>query len=185
MMLRKLPTLTEDRRMTRISFFSHCVMVTFLIGSRVSGEDDPPPRSSLVLVLKANKESFAKGTVPSFRFTIENQSKMNLKVPKLSNDRQGLYWAFFSLRVYQNGKKVSLDHVISDPREVTDKDFMVLKAGEKVTYELKEFPEALDRLPTGEYTGVVRISAWGGNNYSSQEVQFKIVERTEQCSRPY
>jgi hypothetical protein len=137
-------------------------------------DDKAPPKRPLALELQATKKSFALGSVPAFLLTIRNCGKVAEKVLKLRGDLQDTY---FDLEVSQNGKRVSVPRSISDPGPITDDDFATLKPGEKVTHKLTRFAAALDRLPAGEYTAVVRFWRPGDSSekaYASSEAKFKI-----------
>jgi hypothetical protein len=139
-----------------------------------SQDDKTPPKRPLALELEATKKSFDSGTVPTFRLTIRNDGCVPEKVLKLRGDLQDTY---FDLEVSQNGKQVSVPRAISDPGPITDDDFATLKPGEKMTHKLTRFAAALDRLPAGEYTAVVRF--WRPDEpykkaYASSEAKLKI-----------
>jgi hypothetical protein len=117
-------------------------------------DENAPPNRSLVAELEATTKSFAQGTVPTFKLTIKNDGKAPQKVLKLRGDLQDTY---YDLEVSQNGTSVGVPRAISDPGPVTDDDYVTLKPGESVTYELKRFGSAWERLPAGKYTAVVRV----------------------------
>jgi hypothetical protein len=141
-----------------------------------SQADNPPSKRPLVLELEATKESFAQGTVPTFKLKIKNEGKAVEKVLKLRGDLQDTY---YDLEVTQNGKPVEVPRAISDPGPITDSDYVTLEPGESVTYELKRFASAWQTLPIGKYKAVVRL--WppyepGEKKITSPEAPFEIAK---------
>ena len=136
-------------------------------------QDKKPPKRPLVAELEATKKSFPKGTVPTFKLKITNEGKAPEKVLKLRGDLQDTY---YDLEISQSGKSVTVPRAISDPGPTTDNDYVTLKPGESVTFELKRFASAWQSLPVGKYTAVVRI--WPprqrANSFPSSEAMFEI-----------
>jgi hypothetical protein len=127
----------------------------------------------LIAELEVTKKSFPRGTVPRFKLKIKNEGKAPAKVLKLRTDLQDTY---YDLEVSQNGKMISVTRAISDPGPITDADYVTLKPGESVTYELKRFASAWETLPVGKYTAVVRVRPPGQSekSFRSSEVIFEV-----------
>jgi hypothetical protein len=137
--------------------------------------DDTPPKRPLVLELEATSKSFAKGTVPTFKLKIKNEGKAVEKILKLRGDLQDTY---YDLEVTQNGKPVQVPRFISDPGLIGDSDYVTLKPGESVTFELKRFASAWESLPVGKFKAVVQF--WppgepGEKKFASPEALFEIA----------
>jgi hypothetical protein len=129
------------------------IALTLGAGTVHPQDEKKSPDRPLVVELKATKDSYPAGTVPTFRLTIRNRGKVAEKVLKLRGDLQDTY---FDLEVFRNGKSVSLVRAISDPGPISDDDFMKLQPGEALTYDLTRFAVDLTRLPVGSYSAVVR-----------------------------
>ncbi len=69
-----------------------------------------------------------------------------------------------------------MPRAISDPGPITDADYVTLKPGESVTYELKRFAPAWETLPVGKYTAVICVWPPGERErtFSSSEAKFEI-----------
>lgn len=114
---------------------------------------DPP--GPLVLELQSLQEAYPAGVVPAFRLTIRNVGAEPEKVLKLRGDLQDTY---YDLVVSRDGRQiVDIPHAISDPGPVTDEDFITLKPGEQVVYELTRFAIGQAYLKPGDYTAAVRF----------------------------
>jgi hypothetical protein len=152
-----------------------CLAMLLRVASGDAQDKKSPPKRSLVAELEATTKSFAQGTVPTFKLKIKNDGKAPEKVLKLRGDLQDLY---YDLEVSQNGKSVSVPRAISDPGPVTDDDYVTLKPGESVTYELKRFASAWDELPVGKYVAVVRVWQPGERDkqFPSSEATFEITK---------
>jgi hypothetical protein len=157
-----------------------CAVLAFLVvfvwqARAVLGQDDKAaPLRPLTLELQAVKPAVPAGTVPGFRLTIRNEGKAAEKVLRLRADLQDTY---FDLEVTRDGKPVDLPRAISDPGPISDKDFVTLPVGEKVTYELTRFATAFEKLPPGEYKARVRFwrpSQGREKSYLSPEAPFKV-----------
>jgi hypothetical protein len=138
-----------------------------------SQDKKAPPKQALSAELEVARKSIPQGTVPTFKLKITNGGKEPQKVLKLRGDLQDTY---FDLEVSQDGKRVSVPRAISDPGTVADSDYVTLKPGESVTYELKRFASAWERLPVGKYAAVVRVWPPGDREKSflSPEAMFEI-----------
>lgn len=90
--------------------------------------------------------------------------------------RGDLQDTYFDLEVTHDGKLVDVPRIISDPGPIRDDDFVVLKPGESLTYELTRFASAWNQLPEGEYTAVAIFWRPGERKekYPSSEAKFKI-----------
>src|SRR5262245_52473832 len=120
--------------------------------------------------LEAVDKAIKKGTVPKFRLTIRNDGTAPERVIDLRSRRWDLQDTYYQVEITQDGKAVSLPRVISDPAPISDKDFLALKPGEKVTFELTRFALALEKLPPGRYK--VRVRFWQDPRQSSKTSLF-------------
>ncbi|HZZ78418.1 MAG TPA: hypothetical protein VFE62_07855 [Gemmataceae bacterium] len=141
-----------------------------------NAQDRPAPKRSMVAELEATKKSFPQGTVPSFRLKLKNTGKEAEKVLKLRGDLQD---AYYDLEVTQNGKPVSVPRAISDPGPTSDADYLTLKPGEVVTFELTKFASMWEVLPVGAYSATVRVWLPGqaiDKSYSSSSAMFEFAK---------
>jgi hypothetical protein len=162
--------------MWRIPILPLIVWLTLQTGPASSGDNKSQATRSIAVELQAVKDSFPTGTVPAFRLTIRNEGKVLEKVLKLRGDLQDTY---YDLKVTRDGKAVNVPRAISDPGPTTDDDFVTLKPGDKVTYDLTRFAAALNQLPVGEYKATVRVRRPddpAGKSYLSSEAVFKIAK---------
>ena len=116
--------------------------------------------------LEAVDKAIKKGTVPKFRLTIRNEGTAPERVIDLRSRRSDLQDTYYRLAITQDGKAVSLPRAISDPGPISDRDFLTVKPGEKVTFELTRFAIALEKLPPGKYE--VRVRLWQDPRQSSK-----------------
>jgi hypothetical protein len=115
--------------------------------------------------LEAVDKAIKKGTVPKFRLTIRNEGTAPERVIDLRSRRSDLQDTYYHLAITQDGKAVSLPRAISDP-PISDRDFLTVKPGEKVTFELTRFAIALEKLLPGKYE--VRVRFWQDPRQSSK-----------------
>jgi hypothetical protein len=67
---------------------------------------------------------------------------------------------YYDLEVTQEGKAVDMPRLISDPGPPVEQDFLELKPGEEITFQLSRFASLLEMLPPGAYQARVRF--WQG-----------------------
>ena len=128
------------------------------LGVTAMADDPDPPERPIRLSLEASGKTVKVGEVPKFKLTIRNEGDAPERIIDLSGGRRAdLQDTYYDLEVTQGGKAVDVPRAISDPGPLGEKDFLNLKAGEKVTFELTRFAAALGRLPPGAYRARVRL----------------------------
>ena len=131
------------------------VWVNMAYSSSVENGNPKPP---IKLSLEAINKTVMSGAVPKFRLTIKNQFKDPERVIDLRGGRRNdLQDTYYDLEVEHDGKPVSLPRAISDPGPISKEDFLTLKPGEHVTFELSRFALALEQLSPGKYKARVRF----------------------------
>jgi hypothetical protein len=119
---------------------------------------DDPPKRPIRLSFEASGKAVKAGEVPAFKLTIRNEGDAPERVLDLSGGRRAdLQDTYYELEVTQGGMPVKVPRAISDPGPLGEKDFLTLKAGEQVTFELTRFAAALGRPPPGAYRARVRF----------------------------
>jgi hypothetical protein len=127
--------------------------------SRLYLEDSATNPRSLTLALQVFENPIKEGSVPSLRLTIQNRGKIAQKVLDISGGRRvDLQHTYYDIEVIKDGKVVHLPRAISDPGPILDADYVALKPNAKITFDLTDFPVALDKLPVGKYK--VRVLFW-------------------------
>jgi hypothetical protein len=113
---------------------------------------------TISLSLEPAESTIKKGVPPRFQLTLRNEGRQDERVIDLSNGRRrDLQHTYYDLEVTQEGKPVNLPRAISDPGPVMDDDYLLLKPGAMVTFELSRFPFELEWLPRGRYQARVRF----------------------------
>jgi hypothetical protein len=140
------------------------VLVACLGCSRAPGvpdmvNDKNPPTRSLFLSLETGAKAVKVGEVPSFKLTIRNAGDGPQRVIDLSGGRRAdLQDTYYDLEVTRDGRVlVDIPRMISDPGPIQEKDFLLLKPGEKATFELTRFAVGIQFLPPGEYQARIRF----------------------------
>jgi hypothetical protein len=128
------------------------------LGGRALADDKDPPKRPIRLSLEASGKTVKSGEVPKFKLTIRNEGDAPERIIDLSGGRRAdLQDNYYDLEVTQGGKTVDIPRAISDPGPIVEKDYLSLKPGEKVTFELTRFAAALGKLPAGTYQARVRF----------------------------
>jgi len=110
------------------------------------------------LSLEALTATVKRGDVPTFKLTVRNEGDTSERIIDLSGGRRGdLQDTYYDLEVSQGGKQVDMSRMISDSGPVIEQDFLELKPGEEVSYELTRFASGLGWLPHGKYQARVRF----------------------------
>jgi hypothetical protein len=128
------------------------------LGFTAMADAQEPPKRSIRLSLEAGGKPVKFGEVPKFKLTVRNEGDAPERIIDLSGGRRAdLQDTYYGLEVTQGGKAVDLPRAISDPGPLGEKDFLNLKAGETVTFELTRFAAALGKLSPGKYRARVRF----------------------------
>jgi hypothetical protein len=115
-------------------------------------------KSPIHLSLEALTATVKRGDVPAFRLTIRNGGDAPEHIIDLSAGRRRILQdTYYDLMVMQGGNPVDMPRMISDPGPPIEQDFLELKPGEKVTFELTRFASGLGWLPPGKYQARVRF----------------------------
>jgi hypothetical protein len=110
------------------------------------------------LSLEPVEKAVKRGTSPRFHLTIRNEGNNAEQVIDLCGGRRAdLQDTYYDLEVTQGGKTVDIPRIISDPGPIGEKDFVILKPGEVVTFELSRFATSLESLLPGKYQARVRF----------------------------
>src|SRR5438067_221014 len=103
------------------------------------------------LSLEALTATVKRGEAPTFKLTIRNDGDASERIIDLRGERgRVLQDTYYDLAVTQGGKLVDMPRMISDPGPPIEQDFLELKPGEKVTFELTRFASGLGWLPPGK-----------------------------------
>jgi hypothetical protein len=151
------------------------------LAATAMADDKEPPKRPIRLLFKVARKTIKIGEVPRFKLTIRNEGDAPERIIDLSGGRRNdLQDTYYDLEVTQGGKAVDIPRGISDPGPIGEKDFLKLKAGEKVTFELTRFAAALGRLPAGEYQARIRFWQDPGqpakSAFFSPYAEFKVRE---------
>ncbi len=120
--------------------------------------DPPATKRPLQLSLEAMDKTVKQGQVPRFKLTCRNRGSSPDRILDLGDGRRSdLQDTYYDLEVTKEGKAVNIPRAISDPGFITDKDFLMLKPGQKVTFQFTRFAAALERLPPGTYQARIRF----------------------------
>jgi hypothetical protein len=120
--------------------------------------DQNPPQRPIRLSLEAAAKTVKVGEVPRFTLTIHNEGDGPQRVIDLRGGRRAdLQDSYYELEVTRGGRAVDIPRAISDPGPLGEGDFLELKPGERVTFELTQFAAALGGLNPGAYQARVRF----------------------------
>jgi hypothetical protein len=112
----------------------------------------------ICLSLEATSPTVKAGEIPTFRLTIRNEGASPERIIDLTGGRRpDLQDSIYDLEVTQGGTAVDIPRVISDPGPIVENDFLELKPGGKVSFELTRFPSMLGMLAAGSYQARVRF----------------------------
>src|SRR5262245_8199677 len=115
-------------------------------------------KTSIRLSLEALTATVKRGDVPAFKLIIRNDGDAPERIIDLSaGRRRDLQDTYYDLEVTRGGTFVDMPRMISDPGPVVEEDFLELKPGEEVSYELTSFASGLAWLVPGEYQARVRF----------------------------
>lgn len=133
------------------------------------------------LSLDAVSDTIKRGESPTFKLTIRNVGDAPERIIDLTGKRRrDLQDTYYYLEVTQAGKLVDVPRIISDPGPVVEQDFVELKPGEQVTFDLTRFPSMFGWLPPGKYQGRVcfrqdPFAPWE-NAFYSPDAEFTVGE---------
>jgi hypothetical protein len=115
-------------------------------------------KQPLQFSLETTSPTVKAGEVPKFKLTICNEGDCPERIIDLTSGcRPDLQDSIYDLEVTQGGKEVDVPRIISDPGPIVENDFLELKPGEKVSFELTRFPSMFGMLPVGFYQARVRF----------------------------
>ena len=91
-------------------------------------------------------------------------------------ERSDLRHNYAELTVTQNGKRVEVSRIISDPGPTSDIDYIQLNAGQRVEFGHDGLPYILTELPPGNYSAVVVVRPdWRLEAATSNTVSFTVA----------
>ena len=131
-------------------------------------DDQEPTKRTMSLSLETVEKAVQRGAAPKFRLTIRNDGRDAERVIELRGGRLDLQDTYYDLVVTEGDKDVGLGRAVSCPGPTSDEDFLTLKPGEEVTFDLSRFRIALESLPPGTYTARVRF--WQDPHKSSRSI---------------
>jgi len=139
--------------------------------STALADEKEPPKRPIRLSLDAVANTVKVGEEPKFKLTVRNEGDAPQRIIDLRGGRRhDLQDTYYDLEVRQGGKVVAVPRAVSDPGIIDDGDFLTLKMGEKVTFELTRFAPALGSLPPGKYQA--RIRFWQDPSQSAKSAIF-------------
>jgi hypothetical protein len=144
----------EEMQMARVTSMLFVLYLAWDMGNTPMIAQENKLKPALALSLESVKEVIPAGTVPGLRLTIENVGKGDEKVLKPRGDLQDTY---YDLIVTKDGKALRLSRAISDPGPISEDDFLTLKPGKKVTFDLSRYAVAVHDLPAGKYQAQIRF----------------------------
>jgi hypothetical protein len=112
------------------------------------------PKKTLVLHLKAVKETIAAGTAPTLRLTIENVGDVPQKILKPRGDLQDTY---YELEVSKGKIPMLLRRAIADPGPVGAEDYLTLAPGKSASFEFTRYVQNVNALTPGQYSARIRF----------------------------
>lgn len=128
------------------------------LGSPAPAQSTEQPKRLIRLSLEATNKTVRSGEVPKFELTIRNEGNSPQRILDLSDGRRSdLQDSYYSLEVRRGGRAVDIPRQISDPGPIGENDFLTLKPGETVTFELTRFAVVLERLLPGKYQARIRF----------------------------
>ena len=98
----------------------------------------------------------SRGIAPVFMVSITNLTEHPVKLINVVS-RQDLKDNYAELSVRQNGQLVGVPY-ISDPGPISEKDYVFLPAGQKISFGHKGTPFSLESLPVGMYQATLRFT---------------------------
>lgn len=155
------------------------LVVVISIGLVTHAGDKVDAEKPLKLTLSAKTKTIKAGEKPTFVLTIENRGKDAERL--VNGNKPGLH-SWYHVSVTQNGKPVELTSILGIPAFPQDKEdgFLVLKAGEKVEFELSNFWEGIEGLGPGKYAARISFGTWPEKgkdvDYVSPPAEF-VVEK--------
>ena len=133
------------------------VWVVLLVCSCSMGQEKEPAKRPIRLSLEVINKTIRPGETPKFKLTLHNEGKDPERIIDVGS-RPDLQDTYYDLQVTQGDKVVSVVRAISDPGPIAEEDFLELKPGEKVTFQLTRFAAALESLLPSKYEA--RILFW-------------------------
>lgn len=131
-------------------------------------------QAEVLATLAPNEQMVKQGTAPRFVVKIRAGSGP-LRVMKFAQ-RNDLRHAYARVTVTHGGQPVSVARVISDPGPTAEGDYVVLPAGQEVTFAHDGMPFLLSRLPLGTYEATVKLRPdWRSAAVFSNSVTFQVV----------
>src|SRR5262249_34542624 len=125
------------------------IFVAFINQSTLEAGQKRPARL-LSFSLEAVDRTIKIGTVPKLRRMIRNDGRASERVIDLRGDRRpDLQDTYYGVEVASGDETILLPRAISDSGPISDQDFLVLRPGEKVMFQLTRFAEEFEKLAPG------------------------------------
>jgi hypothetical protein len=112
----------------------------------------------LRLTLAAKTKTVKAGEKPVFLLKIENQGTTPERL--LNGAKSKLQRVWFSLSIWRDGKPVPRNAFLVGVPFMEPDDYLTLKPGEKVEFEMARFDISLSNLPPGEYQARLQFHTW-------------------------
>jgi hypothetical protein len=113
------------------------------------------------------------GTRPQFVVTVSPITTTQ-RIMKFA-ERSDLRHNYAELTVTQNGKRVEVPRIISDPGPTSDSDYIQLNPGQRLAFGHDGLPYILTELPPGNYSAVVVLRPdWRLEGATSNVVSFTV-----------
>jgi hypothetical protein len=113
------------------------------------------------------------GARPRFVVTVSPVSTTQ-RIMKFA-ERSDLRHNYADLTVTQNGKRVEVSRIISDPGPTSDSDYIQLNPGQRLEFGHDGLPYILTELPPGKYSAVVVLRPdWRLEAATSNAVSFTV-----------
>jgi hypothetical protein len=153
------------------------VIVTLVVASLpVRADEKQAPRKALRLELAPKAKAVKAGEKPVFVLTVENrgtepQRLLNGNIPRLQA-------TWYRLEVTQGGKPAGIGEKLFGVPYSDEGDYVTLKPGEKVEFELTRFIASVESLRPGKYEARFEFSTspkvGDGEFYKSPPAEFTI-----------
>ena len=156
----------------------YCGVIVALVvaSSPVWADEKEAPGKSLRLGLVPKVKAVKAGEKPLFVLTVENRGTQPERLWNGNFTRLQATW--YQLVVTQGGKPVEMGYKLIGVPPTLDGDFVTLKPGEKVEFELTRFEALVEHLPPGKYEGRFQFSTYPevgkGEFYKSPPAEFAV-----------